>query len=309
MPQTKTSGLALSLPSAPRRRGRSRGPGASTFESGQVRPRDVPDGTKLFAVNTPDARLEIFDITSGVPVHTGSVDVGLEPVAVAARTDTEVWVVNHLSDDVSIVRLTAPGPRVVDTYHLTDEPRDIVVAAGGSRVFITAAARDWLGYKGVANLPGTARRSCTRTRSRRAGSSRTSPRPSSSARRRALAVSPDGLTVYAAGFQTGNQTTTIPDGVVCDGGAPRRRARTTASTRCPAACRRRTPTSRASTARGGLIVQYNPANGHWEDELLRDWSPAVKFSLARQRRLSRSMRSRGRRARRSRTSAPSSSTW
>ena len=33
------------------------------FESGQVRPLAVsPDGTKLFAVNTPDNRLEIFNI-------------------------------------------------------------------------------------------------------------------------------------------------------------------------------------------------------------------------------------------------------
>ncbi len=38
-------------------------------------------------------------------VHTASVPVGLEPVAVAARTDREVWVVNHLSDSVSIVEL------------------------------------------------------------------------------------------------------------------------------------------------------------------------------------------------------------
>ena len=35
--------------------------------------------------------------------HAASVPVGLEPVAVAARTDGEVWVVNHLSDSVSIV--------------------------------------------------------------------------------------------------------------------------------------------------------------------------------------------------------------
>src|SRR4029079_674622 len=34
---------------------------------------------------------------------------------------------------------------------------------------------------------------------------------------RALAVSPDGNTVYAAGFHTGNQTTTVGEGAVCDG--------------------------------------------------------------------------------------------
>ena len=37
-----------------------------TFESGQVRPLALsPDGTRLFAVNTPDNRLEIFDVTAG----------------------------------------------------------------------------------------------------------------------------------------------------------------------------------------------------------------------------------------------------
>jgi YVTN family beta-propeller protein len=80
-----------------------------TFERGQVRPLAVsPDGTHLFATNTPDSRLEIFDLTSGTPVHTGSAAVGLEPVA--ARTDGEVWVVNHLSDSVSIVDVTS-SPR------------------------------------------------------------------------------------------------------------------------------------------------------------------------------------------------------
>ena len=57
------------------------------FETGQVRPlAQSPDGTRLFAVNTPDNRLEIFDIGSGALTHVASVPVGLEPIAVAART-------------------------------------------------------------------------------------------------------------------------------------------------------------------------------------------------------------------------------
>src|SRR5581483_11623082 len=72
------------------------------FESGQVRPLALsPDGTRLYAVNTPDDRLEIFTVGPGGLAHAGSVPVGLEPVAVAARTDGEVWVVNHLSDSVN----------------------------------------------------------------------------------------------------------------------------------------------------------------------------------------------------------------
>ena len=61
-----------------------------TFESGQVRPLALsPDGSRLFAVNTPDNRLEIFDVdASGDLTHAGSVPVGLEPVAVAAAHRT-----------------------------------------------------------------------------------------------------------------------------------------------------------------------------------------------------------------------------
>ena len=36
---------------------------------------------------------------------------------------------------------------------------------------------------------------------------------------RALAVSPDRSTVYAAVFQSGNQTTALSEGVVCNGGS------------------------------------------------------------------------------------------
>src|SRR5262245_49824549 len=90
--------------------------GFVTFESGQVRPVALsPDGTRLFAVNTPDGRLEIFDVDVAGLHHSGSVAVGMEPVAVAARTNDEVWVVNHLSDSVSVVGLDGPTPRVTHT--------------------------------------------------------------------------------------------------------------------------------------------------------------------------------------------------
>jgi DNA-binding beta-propeller fold protein YncE len=69
-----------------------------TFESGQVRPlAQSPDGSRVFAVDTPDDRLELFAVDPGTSNLTdgGTVPVGLEPVAVAARSNTEVWVVNH----------------------------------------------------------------------------------------------------------------------------------------------------------------------------------------------------------------------
>src|SRR5262245_18142346 len=99
------------------------------FGSGQVRPHAISaDGSRLFAVNTPANRLEIYALGSGAPAPVASVAVGLEPVAVAVRTPNQVWVVNHLSDSVSIVDVGSALPRVVRTLLVGDEPRDIVFA-------------------------------------------------------------------------------------------------------------------------------------------------------------------------------------
>src|SRR5262245_12346631 len=113
------------------------------FESGPVRPLALsPDGTKLFAVDTPDNHLETFDVTPAGIAPSASIPVGMEPVAVAARSNTEVWVVNHLSDSVSIVDLASVPPRVSRTLLVGDEPRDIVFAGtGGNRAFISTAHR------------------------------------------------------------------------------------------------------------------------------------------------------------------------
>src|SRR5690242_5299439 len=99
----------------------------TNFESGHVRPLALsPNGSRLFAVDTPDNRLEIYGVGNGTLTLQAEVPVGLEPVAVAARTDTEVWVVNHLSDSVSIVQIDTVTPansRVIRTLHTCDEPR------------------------------------------------------------------------------------------------------------------------------------------------------------------------------------------
>ena len=130
------------------------------FESGQVRPLALsPSGDRLFVVNTPDDRLEIFDVDASGITHTGSVPVGLEPVAVAARTDDEVWVVNHLSDSVSVIDLAASPPRVVRTLLVGDEPRDIVFAGPGrGRAFIATAHRGQnTSFEPEAGTPGLGR--------------------------------------------------------------------------------------------------------------------------------------------------------
>ncbi|MGH8186835.1 MAG: YncE family protein, partial [Steroidobacteraceae bacterium] len=112
-----------------------------TFESGHVRPLVMSaDGTWLFAVNTPNNTLEVFSITATGLTLQARVPVGLEPVAVALRSSTEAWVVNHLSDSVSVVTLSGI-PRVTRTLLVGDEPRDIVFAGTNNYAFITTAHR------------------------------------------------------------------------------------------------------------------------------------------------------------------------
>jgi DNA-binding beta-propeller fold protein YncE len=95
-----------------------------------------------------------------------------------------------------------------------------------------------------------------------------------------LARSTDGNTVYAAVFHSGNRTTAVNEGVVCDGGASAPPC-TVASTTYPGGL----PAPNANIPEGitgpetGLIVKFNPGTNHWEDQLGRNWSPAVRFSL------------------------------
>ena len=120
------------------------------FESGPVRPMALsPDGHMLFAVNTPDNRLEIFGVDDGGTLaHSASVAVGMEPVAVAVRDASEVWVVNHLSDSVSIVNVAG----------LQDGD------AADSRTPFVARARCWSAMsRATSSLPGKGLSSRPRT--------------------------------------------------------------------------------------------------------------------------------------------------
>lgn len=271
------------------------GPSFVEFESGHVRPiAKSPDGNTLFAVNTPNGTLEVFDLTSGTPAFLYRVPVGLEPVAVAARTNTEVWVTNQLSDSVSIVSLAGTA-HVVRTLLVGDEPRDLVFAGNPPRAFITTAHRGQQRTDpSIANVPGAGDPQLTTPGIPRADVWVFDPANLGTAMGgiplrimsfftdtpRALAVSPDRNTVYVAGFKTGNQTTTIPQGRVCVGFQ--------ANTPCTLPDGTVSPGGNpgpATDAAGepapevGLIVKYNSASGHWEDELHRAWDGSVRFSL------------------------------
>jgi YVTN family beta-propeller protein len=259
-------------------------PEYTLFEAGQVRPVAMsPDGTRLFAVNTPNGTLEIFDIDEGELSLAASVPVGLEPVAVAARDDGEVWVVNHLSDSVSIVDIASVPARVVRTLLVGDEPRDIVFAgADGARVFISMAHRGQnTPYpRGEYDVPGLGRADVwvfdANDLGTSLGGTPLARLTMFGDRPRALAATPDGSTVYAAVFRSGNQTMTVGEGLVCDSPGPC----TIVGNDYPGALPEpRTNFEGTPSRQAGLIVGLNPDTGDWEDELGRNWNNAVRFSL------------------------------
>ncbi len=234
-----------------------------TFESGQVRPLAIsPSGERLFATNTPDNRLEIFAITPAGLEHEHSVVVGMEPVAVAAPSDDEVWVVNHLSDSVSVVNLANPQhPRVEKTLLVGDEPRDIVFAGPEERrAFITTAHRGQNSPFPFEPLETQGRADVWVFDADAAGEQPLTivtlfgdtPRP--------LAVSPDGNRVYAGILHSGNKTTAIS---------------------LPAASGSPLPpfddADGVPAPQQGLIVRYQ--NGAWLDAGDRDWTDQVRVSL------------------------------
>src|SRR5215470_5176251 len=288
------------------------------FESGQVRPLALsPDGSRLFAVDTPDNRLVIFSVGAGGLTKIGEVEVGMEPVAVAARTNTEVWVVNLLSDSVSIVDVSGT-PQVVRTLLVGDEPRDIVFAGpGGNRAFITTARRGQNVPASVPPLlttPGTPRALVWVFDATDLDHGASPPTlggvPLTIVQLfgdtpRALAVSPNGSTVYAAVFQSGNQTATVTEGAVCNDGNLSNNTPagscTVFSVSMPGGLPNPEKSSdMANRPETGLIVRYNGT--HWVDGIcaagtrqgfecqvnadcpsstctIRNWDNAIPFTL------------------------------
>jgi len=162
------------------------------FEGKQTSPlRLSADGTRLFAVNTPDARLSVFDLAHpSNPLLIAEIPVGLDPVSVNPRTPDEVWVVNEVSDSISIVSLSQR--LVTDTLYVQDEPADVVFAGG--KAFVSAGRRNQVVVFDATNH------------------TRLATIPLFGEDPRALAVSMDGTRIYAAFALSGNHTTQIPAG-------------------------------------------------------------------------------------------------
>jgi len=228
------------------------------WESPHVHPLDLtPDGTRLLAVNTPDNRLEVFDVSSGTPDLLQSIPVGLDPVSVRARSNNEAWVINQISDSVSIVDL--PSGRVVRTITTGDEPADVVFAGSPERAFVSISQLNQLRVYDPAN-PGVAPVIV----------------PIQGEDPRALAVNAGGTMVFAAIFESGNRTTIVGQATVSAPAGPY------GGTNPPPNNGNQffppRTVGQPPPPPVGQIVRRNAA-GDWLDDNDRNWSAQVTWGL------------------------------
>ena len=204
---------------------RIRAPDFLAFETVATRP-IAKVGNRVYVLNTRDNRVEIFSVSdAGALTPEGNIVVGMEPVALAALGESELWVVNHLSDSVSVVDLNQSPPVVRRTLLVDGEPRDIVFAE--SRAFIASARRgQHRNHPSLAQVPGAGD-----PRTHESGVGRAdvwvfdANNPGDALggipirilelfgdSPRALEVSADHSQVYAAVFHSGNQTSIVHEG-------------------------------------------------------------------------------------------------
>jgi YVTN family beta-propeller protein len=236
----------------------TRASGFTNFETEPVSPLVLSaDGRYLYALNTADDRLEVFAAQGETLNSLAETTVGLRPVALALHGN-EVWVVNHLSDSVSVVDVSNPSrPRVTHTLQVGDEPRGIVIAGPKHDHVLVATAR-----RGESLTPGVGRAQIWIFE---AAQPEAPPKILAlfGTKPRALAASADGRYVYAAVFLSGNGTATV------SGEDAVRLGRT------PPVYIASVPYS--AVPKQGAIVQRTDRG--WRDYQNRDWTPAVSFEL------------------------------
>lgn len=232
--------------------------GFVNFESPHVHPLELtPSGQRLLAVNTADNRLEVFAIGSGgtlTPI--ASVPVGQEPVSVRARSDGEAWVVNHLSDTVSVVSLSTF--QVIATLATGDEPADVVFAGAPQRAFVSVSQENRVRVFDPADLLAPAVVVTIQGEDPRA-------------------LVTDGARVYAAVFESGNRTTILSPPDVNSPASPypgRPNPPPNAGNMFSPPMRAGNPPPRPV----GLVVK-KAADGTWRDDNNRNWSNVVTWDL------------------------------
>jgi YVTN family beta-propeller protein len=219
------------------------------FEAPQVHPLTMtPDGTRVLAVNTPNASLSVFYVSGNTLTLMAEIPVGLEPISVAARNNSEAWVVNWLSDSVSVVDLNRF--KVSRSFDVGDEPADVVFAGQQRELaFVCVSGLNAVKVFDPAT-PATSPQVIT----------------INAKQPRALARDATGTQVFVSIFESGNQTTIVPAAQVTSNGGP--------PPPSPAMS-----TSLPPAPNVGLIVKWNGSG--WADETGdAKWTSSVPYTLA-----------------------------
>lgn len=242
------------------------------WENTHVHPLDLtPDRTRLLAVNTADNRIEVFDVTGATVVRAFDVPVGLDPVSVRARTSNEVWVVNHISDSISVVDLNARN--VLTTLKTDDEPADVVFTSSPARAFVSCSQANTVLVFDLTNLAAAPQRIAI-----------VGEDP------RALAIDAAGANVYVAIFESGNGSTALGGGTTAAAGNFAFPPNVVSDSAGPYAGQNPPPNNGAAfdppqNAAAGtppkvsLIVKKNAA-GQWMDDNNGDWTSLVSGANA-----------------------------
>ena len=220
------------------------------FESAHVHPACLtPSGDRLLVVNTPDNRLSVF-ILAGAPPSASNriaeIPVGLEPVSVAALSDSECWVVNQLSDDVSIVNLNTMHVRAI--VRVGDDPGDVVFAGSPVRAYVSVSQYDQVKVIDPASLATVASIDI------------------GGRMPRALARTADGSKVYVALMQANNHTSILSAARLPDDSIPQ-------DINFPK------DTLNGNAPKTGLIMQQVSPDG-WSDAYGNLWNSKLKYSMA-----------------------------
>ncbi len=243
------------------------------WENHPVRSLDISPNRQWLAVaHTADNRVQFFHISQGKPVRAGHLMVGVDPVAVQWRTNDELWVVNHISDSISVIDFSTRT--VTATLQTADEPFDVVFAGSPQRAFVSASQANQVQVFDPSSL----------------GAQPTSI-DIGAEDPRALAVSPDNRFVYAAIFESGNRSTIIGGGLIENNDALRFPPNLANDNDTPSGGINPVPNDR----NGGFLPPLNPelppaprvglilrqdAQGRWRDDTEGDWTRFVSGTQA-----------------------------
>ena len=151
-----------------------------------------PDKTRMAISHTADNRVQLIDISLGYPVRLGHVKVGVDPVAVRFKDNNELWVVNNISDSISVVDFD--NRHIINTLQTKDEPFDVVFAQ--SKAFVSCSQANQIMVFDVDNLQAAPTIIDVMAEDPRA-----------------MTVNGDGSKVYVASFESGNNTTILAGGI------------------------------------------------------------------------------------------------